>query len=921
MNNRWYDCAASEVVRLLESDGEKGLSVKEAGARLKEDGKNIIHPVVRVPIRGYLLQVLSDLSAILLLAAAMLALVFDRDVGALVMMVLIALNCTLTLLSYTRSQRMLEDFGKRSYPTAKVIRGGKLRQISGEMVVQGDLILLTAGDVVPCDCRLLEDEELTVMESGLFDTDGISKKDASYLRAGLPKGGASPNMVYASTVVVTGRAKAVAVETGPDTVICRKGMNRPIAACHKLEVISDMKKLSRVLGVAVLLPVFLFTLMALTRGGTSLVTVFLTSLSMAVASMPEMYTAFVYMIVSGGMYALLKLDKGKKGAFIKNPTALPALSELDCLILPMDAFCMEGSARLAEIFEGSRVADLSGEQPDKEALRVLRYALISTGLYGTERLAGLHARNENVYSFERRAILDAGQHYELYNKSLEDDYPLLEHLDKGEKGSLFETSLVHYRGQDVVVLRGEPEGVIGRCTGYYKEGRILPLDDGLRGELLALAGEFSRNNRRPVAVATKFSRFNNLLRIGEAQNDLIFEGFVAIEKPFLTGAPKEVLRLRDAGVRLMIYCPDEGQEHWYRARALGVVTKEEQVVRLSDLKEMSEDIFRIRLKNYTLLEGFDSDALRYTVSCLKKEYGYRVGVWSKDLTFLPVMYEADATFSVEEGHQLVGQGMEDDNVTTPVWSKGSDESRGCQALNHLSDVIVPPVSDRGEGGVNAVAASLQSARTIYRNIGTLLRYLAFSGAMRFAVLLFSMGGDYYLNAVGGLLLGLLFDLIAAFVIALQKPGVHYEQKGSYAKGASLTARLTAMLPFFGVGAVMGAVTVLAANVLQNGGWIVDQTRPTFVFCTLLMLQVVLSLLLMRTDRPFGKGWNLAPLVAVYPLSAVLFLALCFAIPAVGGVLGVCFTGWQALGTAVLIPLLFAGIYALLRLVLSRLNRS
>lgn len=909
MKNRWYDCEAGQVIRMLESDGEKGLSAKEARVRLKEDGKNVIHPVVRVPVRGYLVQVLSDLATILLLATAMLALVFEQDVGALAMMILIALNYGLTLFSYTRSQRLLEDFGKRAYPTAKVVRAGKLKQISGELVVQGDLILLAAGDVVPCDCRLLEDEGLTVMESGLFDTDGISKKDSSYLRAGIPKGGASPNMVYASTVVVTGRAKAIAVETGPDTVICRKGMNRPIAACHQLDVIGELKKISRILGVSVLVPVFIFALSTLFWGGEGLSTVFLTSLSMAVAAMPEMYTAFAYVIVTFGMYGVLKPYKNKKGAFIKNPSALPALSKVDCLLLPMDAFCLERSARLAEIFEGSRVADLSAEQPDGEALRVLRYALVSTGLYGTERLAGLHARNENVYSFQRQAILDAGQHYDLYNKSLEEEYPLLEHLDRGEKGSLFETSLVHFRGQDVVVLRGEPEAVVARCTGYYKEGKVLPLDEGLRGELLALAGEFSRNNRQPVAIATKFSRFNNLLRIGEAQSDLIFEGFLAIEKPFLKGAPKEVLRMRDAGVRLMVYTSDEGQEHWYRARALGVVSREEQAVRFSGLKDMGEEIFRIRLKNYTLLEGFNGEALRYTVSCLKKEYGYNVAILSKDLTFLSAMYEADATFSVEEGRQLVGSGDFDGEVTTPVWSKGEGgaDSVGCQALNHLSDVILPPVNDSGEGGINGVSVALRCADTIYHTIGMLLRYLSFTGAMRFAVLLFSMGSDHYLTAVQGLLLGLIFDLAAVFVLAMSKGDGLYLKNRSPGKRSKKRGRALDLIPFFGSGMVMGAVAVLGANVLQQKTLLSSETRSSFVFCALLFMQIVLCFALWRWNRSSLGDWRRRLTFLCYPALALLILILFFAISPIGQAFTLHFIGFAPLGVALLIAFAFLGL--------------
>jgi Ca2+-transporting ATPase len=285
----------------------------------------------------------------------------------------------------------------------------------------------------------------------------------------------------------------------------------------------------------------------------------------------------------------------------------------------MDALCCEGASRLVELFDGDQIVDLATKEPDESALRVLRYGLISTGLYGTERLALKHQQSDNLYTVQQEAILEAGERYEIYSKKLEEDYPLYDHLDRGEKGSLFETALVHYKGQDVVVLRGDPERVLARCTEYYKEGKILPMDEGIRGELLALAGRFSRNNRQPVAVATKNYRYNTLMRVGEAQTDLIFEGFLAIEKPFLPDAAKEVIRMRNAGIRVLLYCGEEGAENRHLARALGVATKDSQVIRHSDLAEMSEEIYKINLKNYTLFEGFDSVALGYTVSALKED--------------------------------------------------------------------------------------------------------------------------------------------------------------------------------------------------------------------------------------------------------------------------------------------------------------
>ena len=293
MTYRWYDLTKKEVLALLHTDEEKGLDRREAAARLKEDGKNVINPVVKAPIRGYLMQVVSDLTALLMLGAALLAFLFKRDAGALVMLGLLVVNYAVTILSYIRSQKRLEKLGYAAQPTAKIMRGGKVTVADGETVVQGDILLLSAGDIVPCDCRLLEAEDLYVLEGNLFGRERATKKDASFERVGRLKSEDALNLLYASTVVLSGRCKAVAVLTGPDTLVCKLGKNKPIAACHKLEVVTKLKKLSSALGVFLLLPVFFLTVAELLRGG-AIIEVFGATLALAVSAMPELYAAFAY---------------------------------------------------------------------------------------------------------------------------------------------------------------------------------------------------------------------------------------------------------------------------------------------------------------------------------------------------------------------------------------------------------------------------------------------------------------------------------------------------------------------------------------------------------------------------------------------------------------------------------------------------
>ena len=171
MKYRWYDLPEKELLELLHTDKEKGLTKKEAALRLKTDGKNVVNPVQKAPIRGYLLGVLTDLSAILMLALAALALIFSRDMGALMLLLLLLCNYAVAIFAYVRSQKTLEDLGYRAQPTAKVLRNGKLTVIPAESVVQGDILMLSYGDIVPCDARLLETDRLTVLEGNLFPTD------------------------------------------------------------------------------------------------------------------------------------------------------------------------------------------------------------------------------------------------------------------------------------------------------------------------------------------------------------------------------------------------------------------------------------------------------------------------------------------------------------------------------------------------------------------------------------------------------------------------------------------------------------------------------------------------------------------------------------------------------------------------------
>ncbi|MBR4292262.1 MAG: hypothetical protein IKT54_01440, partial [Clostridia bacterium] len=126
MTEKWYDISPALLTERLKTNLSGGLSKAEAEKRFRKYGANSIYPIPKGPFKMYLHHLLTDFTSVLLLITAILAAIFERYVGSVVMICLLALNISAAVFTYVKAQRVLEDMGKNALPTAKVIRSGKL---------------------------------------------------------------------------------------------------------------------------------------------------------------------------------------------------------------------------------------------------------------------------------------------------------------------------------------------------------------------------------------------------------------------------------------------------------------------------------------------------------------------------------------------------------------------------------------------------------------------------------------------------------------------------------------------------------------------------------------------------------------------------------------------------------------------------
>ena len=213
--NNWHAIKKEAVIKFLESS-LLGLSEKEAEKRLKKYGKNIIKETNKLnPFKIFLMQFKSWLVYILL-AAIVISLLVGHYLDAFVIAIIVLLNAFIGFFQQYRAEKSMLELKKMLIHKVKVLRGGKLKIISVDNLVIGDLLVLKSGDKIGADCRIVSSENLALDESILTgESIYVDKKDSLAREKSVIS--ERKNMLYAGTHIVRGNCKAIVVSTGADT--------------------------------------------------------------------------------------------------------------------------------------------------------------------------------------------------------------------------------------------------------------------------------------------------------------------------------------------------------------------------------------------------------------------------------------------------------------------------------------------------------------------------------------------------------------------------------------------------------------------------------------------------------------------------------------------------------------------------------
>ena len=321
----WHTEELSQVLKKLKTNEKLGLKADEAKSRLETYGENKLKEKKKESLFVKFIKEFNDFMIIALIVAAIISAVVSKlngeadYVDSIIIIAIVIFNAIMGLVQEEKAEKSLEALKKMSAPSAKVIRDGRVQEIDALQVVPGDIVVLEAGNYVPADCRLINSYNLKIEESALTGETIPTNKDSGRILKENTAMGDLCNMAFATTVVVNGHGEAVVVDTGMNTRVGKiAGMiiedESPDTPIQK-----KLNEVGKMLAIACIVICVLIFVIGIFKK-IPIVEMFMTSVGLAVAAIPEGLPAIVTIMLSIGVTRM-----AKKNSIIRK---LPAVETL-----------------------------------------------------------------------------------------------------------------------------------------------------------------------------------------------------------------------------------------------------------------------------------------------------------------------------------------------------------------------------------------------------------------------------------------------------------------------------------------------------------------------------------------------------------------------------------------------------------------
>ncbi len=671
----WYSKSIEEVLSELKVETLEGLSDTEAKIRLETYGENKLLAKKKKSILILFLLQLRDWLIYILFAAVIITVFLGHYTDAGIIMLVITINAVLGVVQQVKAGKAIEALQKMAFPKALVRRNGEVKEVDSAEIVPGDILILDAGRIIAADLRLIESANLHIEESALTGESVPSEKDASLIHSDpqTPVGDRA-NCAFMSTPVTNGRGIGVVVETGMKTEIGKIAdiINTETKSKTPLEIRLD--KLGKTLGVIAIAICVVIFIIALLQG-RELQEMFLMSVSLAVAAIPEGLAAIVAVVLSIGVTGM-----SKKNAIIKKLPAVETLGSVNIICSDKTGTLTQNKMTVTTLFNlGGKIPVVRNQKNDasEDALFLSKAMFLCSD--------ATYEKGHGTGDPTEIALLlladDLGINRETENSTNKRVGEYSFDSDRKLMSTLYEEN-----GKYTVFTKGALGSLLPISTHVLEKRKVIPITDEHRNQYLEAAENMAGNALRTLGVAYKPA--DSVIDASEMEKKMILAGLVGMIDPPRPEVKTAIQQALQAGITTIMITGDHRNTAFAIAHELGIAETLDQVLTSREIDELTIDEFAGTIENYRVFARVSPEHKVKIVQALKS-HGNIVCMTGDGVNDAPSLNSADIGIAMGITGTDVAKGaadmiLTDDNFATIV----SAIEQGRNIYNNIKKTVI-----------------------------------------------------------------------------------------------------------------------------------------------------------------------------------------------------------------------------------------
>lgn len=801
----WHTEELSQVLKKLKTNEKLGLKADEAKSRLETYGENKLKEKKKESLFVKFIKEFNDFMIIALIVAAIISAVVSKlngeadYVDSIIIIAIVIFNAIMGLVQEEKAEKSLEALKKMSAPSAKVIRDGRVQEIDALQVVPGDIVVLEAGNYVPADCRLINSYNLKIEESALTGETIPTNKDSGRILKENTAMGDLCNMAFATTVVVNGHGEAVVVDTGMNTRVGKiAGMiiedESPDTPIQK-----KLNEVGKMLAIACIVICVLIFVIGIFKK-IPIVEMFMTSVGLAVAAIPEGLPAIVTIMLSIGVTRM-----AKKNSIIRKLPAVETLGSSSVICSDKTGTLTQNKMTVTEVRNCHGIAN----SDDKKFILELGTMCTDTTEERIDGRLGFAGEATEV------AISNAAMQAGISKSFLYDEMRRINDIPFDSKRKMM-TTIHRYGNKYRIITKGAPDVLLKRCTHYYQNGQIDSIFSK-KESIYEQNNQMAEKALRVIAVAYK--DVEKLPETQDMEQDLTFCGLIGMIDPPREGVKEAVRTCRRAGIKTVMITGDHLQTAKAIAKELGIFKRGDLAIEGENLERMDQHELEKNIMQYSVFARVSPEHKVRIVKAFQST-GAVVAMTGDGVNDAPALKNADIGIAMGKG--------------------------GTDVAKNASDMILT------DDNFVTIVEAVKQGRNIYDNIKKAIHFLISTNIGEIVTIFFGLilGMKSPLLAIQLLWINLVTDSLPAIALGLEKEEENImsrlprnPKKSLFADGLWWKIIIE--------GTMLGMFTLLAFSI-GNRLYSVEVGR-TMAFITLGMLELVHSFNIKSEESIFKIG--------------------------------------------------------------------